>query len=320
MMRRAGFCIISLTVSILSASAGAEIPATDIPAVAVVYPEVGKPYQEVIDSIIQGIRQQTGSSLELFAVKEGADTDNLNSWLEQHKIKVVIALAKQGLEATNKLPPTVSRILAALLSPPTENGISYTGGISLVPDPEIVFTKIRQLSPVTRRVIVVYDPATNDWLIQSAKSAAAKTGLELAAMPAKDLHEAAAAYAQLQEKGLGKADLIWLLNDPNTVDQNTILPFLLKTSWSDSFVVISNNPSHVKRGVLFSLYPDYGNMGKSIGKLALQVAANGSHANKNMAPLQDVLTAVNLRTAEHLNLVYSQKEQEAFDLVFPESR
>jgi putative ABC transport system substrate-binding protein len=104
------------------------------------------------------------------------------------------------------------------------------------------------------------------------------------------------------------------------VDQNTILPFLLKTSWSDGFVVISNNPGHVNRGVLFSLYPDYGNMGKSIGKLAMQVAANGSHVSNSMAPLQDVLIAVNLRTAEHLGLVYSSKEQESFDLVFPESR
>ncbi|HEX5054872.1 MAG TPA: ABC transporter substrate binding protein [Gammaproteobacteria bacterium] len=280
---------------------------------------MGQPYQEVIDSIIQGIREQTGSSIELYSLKGGMEETKLNPWLEQHKIKVVIALAKQGLEATNKLPPTVSRILAAVLSPPTEK-IPYAGGISLTPDPEIVFAKIRQLSPVTRRVIVVYDPGTNDWLIQSAKTAAAKMELELAAVPAQDLREAAASYVHLQEKGLGKTDLIWLLNDPNTVDQNTILPFLLKTSWSDHFAVISNNPGHVKRGVLFSLYPDYGNMGKSIGKLALQVAANGNHVNKPMAPLQDVLTAVNLRTAEHLDLVYSQKEQEAFDLVFPESR
>jgi putative ABC transport system substrate-binding protein len=85
-------------------------------------------------------------------------------------------------------------------------------------------------------------------------------------------------------------------------------------------VVISNNPSHVNRGVLFSLYPDYGNMGKSIGKLAMQVSASGNHANKAMTPLRDVLIAVNLRTAEHLDLVYSTKQQETFDLVFPESR
>lgn len=288
---------------------------------AVIYPEVGKPYQDVIESIILGIRQQTGSPLELFALEEGAANGKLDSWLEQRKIKVVIALAKQGLEATDKLPNGVRRVLGALLSPPPpQNGASYASGISLAPDPEVVFEKVQQLSPKTRRVFVVYDPAANDWLIELARSAASKYEFELVALPAKDLREAAATYAQLQEKGLGKSDLIWLLNDPNTVDQNTILPFLLRTSWSDGFAVISNNPSHVKRGVLFSLYPDYNKMGQSLGRLAQQVAVNGDHSNKSMSPLRDVLIAVNLRTAEHLNLVFPQKQKDTFDLVFPESR
>jgi putative tryptophan/tyrosine transport system substrate-binding protein len=188
-----------------------------------------------------------------------------------------------------------------------------------VPDPEIIFARIRELSAKTRRVIVVYDPAANDWLVQLAKQAASKSGLDLLALPAKDLRDAAATYAHLQQQGLVATDLVWLLNDPNTVDQNTILPLLLKASWDDRFTVVSNNPSHVKRGVLFALYPDYVRMGVSLGKLAAQAAAGGN-GHEPVAPLKDVLIAVNLRTAEHLNLVFSQKEKDAFDLVFPESR
>jgi putative ABC transport system substrate-binding protein len=293
--------------------------ASDAISVAVVYPEVGKPYQDVIDSIIQGIRQQTGSSLELYALKAGASDEKLNPWLTQRRIKAVIALGKQGLEATNKLPNGVHRILGALLSPPFEKEISYAGGISLVPDPEIIFARIKQLSPKTRRVIVVHDPATNDWLMQLAKQSAEKTGVALNALPAHDLRQAAAAYTQLQQQGLKDSDLIWLLNDPNTVDQNTILPLLLKASWDEGFVVISNNPSHVKRGVLFALYPDYVRMGLSLGKLAAQAAAGGNGQGP-ISTLVDLSIAVNVRTAEHLNLIFSQKEKESFDLIFPESR
>lgn len=320
MMRLLRYCITCLYVFVAIGifEAGAGGVQEDAP-VAVVYPEVGKPYQDVIDNIIQGIRQQTGSSLELFALKEGIKSDNLNSWLAQQKIKIVIALGKQGLEATERLPDGVRRILGALLSPPPQNGTKYAGGISLVPDSEIVIARIRELSPKTRRVIVVYDPETNEWLIEQAKPAASKYELELLALPARDLREAAATYAQLQQKGLGKTDLIWLLNDPNTVDQNTILPLLLKASWDDGFGVISNNPSHVKRGVLFSLYPNYVRMGISLGKLAEQAADRGNSLGP-VSPLKDVSIAVNLRTAEHLNLVFSQREKDAFDLVFPESR
>lgn len=322
MMRWLRFCITCLPVFCLFAEPViAEPGAAEIPPVAVIYPEVGKPYQDVIESIIQGIRQQTGSPLELFALEEGADDGKLKAWLEQRKIKVLIALGKQGLEATDKLPSGVRRVLGALLSPPPHNSeLPYADGISLAPAPEAVFENVRQLSPRTRRVFVVYDPAANEWLIELARPAAVKYDLELVALPSRDLRDAAVTYAHLQQQGLRGSDLIWLLNDPNTVDQNTILPFLLRTSWSDGFAVISNNPSHVKRGVLFSLYPDYNKMGKSLGRLAQQVAVNGKYANKSMSPLADVLIAVNLRTAEHLNLVFSQKQKDAFNLVFPESR
>jgi putative tryptophan/tyrosine transport system substrate-binding protein len=311
------YCIICL--SALIAITITDSRAAEVSPVVVVYPEVGKPYQDVIDSIIQGIRQQSGSSLELFALKAETKDSNLNPWLLQQKIKVVIALGKQGLEATNTLPNGVQRILGALLSPPPRNGITYAGGISLVPDPEIIFARIRELSIRTRRVIVVYDPTINEWLIELAKIAASKHELELKAMPAKDLREATAIYTQLRKQGLEKTDLIWLLNDPNTVDQNTILPLLLKASWDDGFPVVSNNPSHVKRGVLFALYPDYVQMGVSLGKLAAQTAAGGN-TKEPISSLKDLLIAVNLRTAEHLNLIYPQKEKDAFDLVFPESR
>jgi putative tryptophan/tyrosine transport system substrate-binding protein len=318
MMQWVRYCIICLPVLIATNITEAR-PANEAPVIAVTYPEVGKPYQDVIDNIIQGIREQTGSSLELFALKGDVADEKLNPWLAQRKIKVVIALGKQGLEATDKLPDGTRRILGALLSPPPKNEISYAGGISLVPDPAIIFAKVKQLSPKTRRVIVVYDPTSNDWLIQLARQAAAESGLELNAVPAHDLRQAATAYAQLQQQGLKESDLVWLLNDPNTVDQQTILPLLLKTSWDEGFAVISNNPSHVKRGVLFALYPDYVRMGVSLGKLAAQ-AAVGGNGQGPISTLVDVSIAVNLRTAEHLNLVFSQKEKDAFDLVFPESR
>jgi putative tryptophan/tyrosine transport system substrate-binding protein len=318
MMRWIRCCIICLLV-LTAINFTQAHAAADAEPVVVVYPEVGKPYQDVIDSIIQGIRQHAGSSLELYTLKGGVSDEKLNPWLAERRIKAVIALGKQGLEATNKLPNGVHRILGALLSPPPKNEISYAGGISLVPDPEIIFARIKQLSPKTRRVIVVHDPASNDWLMQLAKQSAEKTGLVLNALPAHDLRQAAAAYTQLQQQGLKESDLVWLLNDPNTVDQNTILPLLLKASWDDGFVVISNNPSHVKRGVLFALYPDYVRMGVSLGKLAAQAAA-GANGTGPISTLDDLSIAVNVRTAEHLNLIFSQKEKESFDLIFPESR
>src|SRR5687768_10921972 len=62
MMQWIRYCIICL--SVLITISQVEARPGEIAPIAVIYPEVGKPYQDVIDSIIQGIRQQTGASLE----------------------------------------------------------------------------------------------------------------------------------------------------------------------------------------------------------------------------------------------------------------
>ena len=134
------------------------------------------------------------------------------------------------------------------------------------------------------------------------------------------LDQAANIYRQTIDAGLTTADAIWLPQDPYTVDQKTILPELLRAAWSDNFVVFSSNASHVKRGVLFGLYPDFEKMGASLGRLALDASTGKSIKKTPVQPLTDVLTAVNLRTADHLGLNLKSDQRDTFDLTFPTSR
>jgi hypothetical protein len=62
-------------------------------------------------------------------------------------------------------------------------------------------------------------------------------------------------------------------------------------------------------------------MGKSLGLLAAQAAGDSLELrNQGMQPLRDLSTAVNLRTADHLQLEFSQEDKKAMDLTFPATR
>jgi len=96
------------------------------------------------------------------------------------------------------------------------------------------------------------------------------------------------------------------------------LPLVLQESWDRSVAVFSSTALHVRRGVLFSLYPDDLELGRNLATSALGFVSGKGQVAHGVMPLKDVLIAVNLRTASHLGLDISYKQQRSFNLVFPE--
>jgi putative ABC transport system substrate-binding protein len=111
---------------------------------------------------------------------------------------------------------------------------------------------------------------------------------------------------------------LWLPQDSVTVEESSVLPLVLQEAWKRSLVVFSSSVSHVKRGALFSLYPNNIELGRNLADTALGRASSGGAAVRAIMPLREVLVAVNVRTAGHLGLGIGTRQQQAFDMVFPE--
>ena len=163
---------------------------------------------------------------------------------------------------------------------------------------------------------MVYDPQHKDWLIRLARDAAKLQGLELVAQEARDLASAARWYETLFAADDGRRDALWLPQDPTTVDENTILPLVLKESWNRNVPVFSSSYLHVKKGALFVLYPNNVELGRNLAASAQRILSG--ETRKGMQPLREVYSAVNLRTANHIGLNISNEQQSSFDSVFPE--
>ena len=96
-----------------------------------------------------------------------------------------------------------------------------------------------------------------------------------------------------------------------------MLPLVLREAWNQSLPLFSSSVAHVKRGALFSLYPDNMELGRALASTALTPSGTANTPTRGLHPLKDVLMAVNTRTASHLGINLTASPQR-FHLVFPE--
>ncbi len=285
-------------------------------AIAVIYPDIGEPYRSIFNAIIEGIEDKIRGKVAAYPVSANSTATDLPAELKRRDIKTVIALGRQGLKAIGPLDHSLNMTAAGVLSVPESESQSFAIH-SLAPDPALLFGRLKALMPGARRVIVIYDPRQNNWLVRLAKDAAKVYGLELVAKEATDLKTALKLYQETLASSDARQDVLWLPQDSTTVDENAVLPLVLQEAWNQSLLVFSSNVNHVKRGVLFALYPDNLELGRALGAWAVAAGSSASAAGKGVIPLRQVLMAVNTRTATHLGVNLANSPHR-FAMVFPE--
>jgi putative ABC transport system substrate-binding protein len=286
------------------------------PAIGVVYPEVREPYRSIFSTIIAGINAELKQPLKHFLLQEqGASSAELYQWIEKEQLGLIIVLGKRSqsfIEAVSVEIPVIYGALAAVSNSEIRNG----PGILLIPSPESFFDRLLSYAPGTGSILVVYNAEHNQWLIERARKSARSLGIKLKAIPASNIRQAAQIWNQAILENEDKPYAIWLLHDRTVVDDRAILSMILKESWERNIIAFSSNPAHVKRGVLFSLYPDNYNMGRSLGQLALRHLSSGVTID-TLAPTEDVFEAFNTRTAEHLGIKLADDKVKEINLIFP---
>lgn len=282
--------------------------------IGVLFPDIGEPLRKVFIEIIDGIEEQTRQRVRGYPISPNQDLAELAQAVKRNGTRVVIALGRQGLKAAAAVEAPLGVVVSGISSLP--DGDKHVG-ICLTPDPALLFSQLRALAPAIKRVIVIYNPANNDWLMRLAREAARSQGLELQAHEARDLASAARLYEGTLAGADGKRDALWLPTDSTTVDEATILPIVLRESWNRNVAIFSSSLLHVKKGALFALYPNNQELGRGLGTLATSLIA-GENVPRGVTPLREVFAALNLRTAGHIGLSVASRVQRGFQYLYPE--
>ncbi len=307
--KRATVLCFWLTLVTLCQLAGAE------DKVVLLYPKIDEPYQRIFDEIIKGIDKEATFSIQKKVVEDKYDPTLIAEWTEKQNPDAIIALGQRSFQAIQNIDAEVPMLIGAVINL-SKKLESKSIAISYAPNPTIVFSTLKKLTPNIKTVNVVYNPIEMGWLIEIAKEAAIDADIKLNTFEATNFKESAKIYRQILEKMDNKYDALWLLQDNSILDDRVLLPYILEKSWKDNLIIFSSNLSHVKKGALFSLYPDNYNLGIRIGKLINDIKETESF-EPNLRPLEDVKLAVNIRTAKHLDLRINYKLRQQFDLIFP---
>ncbi|MEJ6001452.1 ABC transporter substrate binding protein [Paucibacter soli] len=283
---------------------------------AVIYPEIGEPFRAVFAKILEGIDERAQQRVPRIAVAADADALALASELRRRELKLVIALGRAGLRVAVALDPAIEVVAGGVISP-NEADARATTLLSLAPDPQLLMQRLKILQPGVKRVTVVYSPRHSAWLMRHAQAAARQLGLELRALEVDELKSALRQYQDFFAQA-APLDALWLPQDPLTVDESAVLPLVLQECWNRNVALFSSNLGHVRRGALFSLYPNNLELGHSLAASALAQLARQAGVPRGAQPLRDVHAALNTRTASHLGLELSPQVQRSFELLLPE--
>jgi len=282
--------------------------------VAVFYPDSAEPYRSIYQDIIKGgshvsLNKRPPITLKPFLLDKNFKIDEISNQLRREHINNVIVLGRLGYRLAKSLPKEFNVVSGAL--PISPNGVS---GISLISDPAYLFDYLSQVAPDVKHVHIAYSKRS-DWIIKLAITAAKERGLTLDLKKVQNTKEAINFYQKLFRSKIPKTEAIWLPLDRISSHDKIILPFVLEKAWSQDVVVFSSKPSHAKRGVLFSTYPDNYTLGENLFNMLDELEKHPEQ--RRFAALSSLKLAVNLRTATHLGLKYSRKQKQDFKLTFP---
>lgn len=288
------------------------------PSLAVLYPEYTKQsYRLIFNAIVEGVEKgfkkaaaSKSTKVVRFELKGEVDSEQLHKNLQQEKVDVTVALGNKGVNVVEGMSP-MGRVLYGAVNSLDE---SHSCGVTMIPPADIVLKTLRSMTAKVSDVHIVYDQDKQAHIYTEAKSTCGLYGLEVHGYPVDNLSEAITAYQSIIDHDNPDKQSIWLISNKLVIDED-ILTDVLKKAWAKNVVVFSSIATHVQRGALFALYPDYAGMGERLGEMAYM--AISPSADCNVEPVVNVHMAINWRTSDHLGLEPSKEVREKILMEFP---
>jgi len=287
--------------------AGAATVAEEAIDLVIIYPEVREPFARIFEEVVRGAEEGYQQEVRRVSMADNQSPVDFVHVLDQSSPVLVLGnrLARQVTEHNAD-----RRLIVGAVNSEYNNVF----GITLVPDAAVVAAKLPLLVPDVRTVHIVTNPDNNLLDFDHVTTVLQQQGIELSIHRAEDVRVAAGVYRDLMPT-LSEQDAVWILPKGSFVN-NAVLAILLHESWEKYFVVFSSNPIHVKRGALFSIYPNNYKMGLSLGRMAWDIA-QGNSPQRQMQALDDVFVTVNERTSNHLGINLSDDIRSHIDLILP---
>jgi putative tryptophan/tyrosine transport system substrate-binding protein len=300
MLRGLAALFVALPLGVLAGSS----PEASASRVAVLQSSRLGPFEEAVGAILVELRQSPLQP-EVLTFDLGGDASAGDAVLKNVREagpRVVITVGSLAtsvvLEARPALAPPV--VFAMVLYPEASGflkGRRDVTGASLDVPYEVQFDYVRRLLPNAKRIGVLYSPAETGSVVAAARAAARRRGLELVAESVEEPSGVPAVLDGLMQR----IDALWTVADGRVFTPQTT-PAILLSALRHRMPVIGLSLGQVKSGALATFLVDYAEVGRQAAGLALKVLAGEAAESLAVTRPRDISLALNLKTAELLDL------------------
>jgi putative tryptophan/tyrosine transport system substrate-binding protein len=208
--------------------------------------------------------------------------------------------ARAVKEANLEVPCVFSMVSepgqSGLLNEGASTGTPMTGACLDVPVAE-QFASLRDVVPRVQRVGVIYNPDESQFVVNEAQEAANAMNLGLVTYPVYSEAEVSTALTALRPK----IDALWLVSDRIVLTTQS-LQYVFLFAFQNNLPLMGLSEHFVRMGALVAVGPDYQDVGRQSGELAIMMLGGQNAAQLPVASPRKVMLSLNLRTAEIIGL------------------
>jgi putative ABC transport system substrate-binding protein len=275
------------------------------------------------DAAQQGFMSVIGSQAEGRTASytlsgDAAGASRLVSQIRSGSPDVVLALGTEAARQVGAALGNIPVVFAMVVDPVQSGVVSNLGrpggnmtGVMLAVPPSESLQALKRALPQVRRVGVIYDPAQSQRAVREMIEAARALGLQVATRAVRSAAEVPRAAEELR----GNIDALYAPVD-GTVYSSQSAKFLLLFALRSGIPVVGFSANLVEAGALLALYPDYVDIGRQAGSMALRILSGEPAGNIAVASPRKLLLAINLSVERTLGLTIPQSLRKTADKVF----
>lgn len=184
-------------------------------------------------------------------------------------------------------------------------------GVSLVIPAADTLDALQRAAPRAKRIGIIYDPSNSQRSVKEMTDAARAAGMQVVARPVRSASEVPRAAEELR----GKIDALYAPVD-GTVYSPQSAKYVLLFAVRNAIPVAGFSSNLVAAGALLALYPDYTDIGRQAGYIALRVLLGEAPGRIPVAAPRKSLLALNLNVARTLGLTIPSALRDSADKVY----
>jgi len=263
---------------------------------------------------------QSGEEVEFIEYTIPEELPEKNTVLKEIKAKrpdLILTIGSKSTELVSEYIKDIPIVFSAVLNPVVSGLVSsmnfpqanLTGAALDVPL-KIQLEKFKLIVPHLKSVGVVYTSETEP-LVQEAQAISKELGIDLVAEVIESEKEIPSVLGKLENE----VDGVWAVADPLIFTPQST-QFILLFTLRKGLPLMGLTPSFVQAGALFTLAPDYKDVGRQSGEMALEIISGKEPKHIPVSMPRMIYLYLNLKTAQQINLGIPQDLIEVAKEVF----